>query len=204
MHDTLLPVLTTAFAFAIAAGAPGPATLAVAGVSMAQGRRQGVAIACGLSLGLAAWGGVVALGFALVLTEIAWGLTLLKIMGAIYLFYLAWKSASAAIWHDAEQQVSHLPTDQACRLFLRGLWLNLLNPKAALAWVAALALGSDSVISVVLCALIGCGLYLFYATVFSLTPIMQAYRRAVRRIEAGFAALFAVAGIKLLLWRSAP
>jgi len=200
MPDMLLPVLTSMFAFAIAAGAPGPATLAVAGVSMAQGRRAGLAIAMGLSVGLAFWGVLVALGLSYLLAQFAAALFALKLVGAGYLFYLAYKSYRAA-----RDGVSIMATPTPSRgMFRRGLLLNLLNPKAALAWVAALALGSGALISAVMCAVVGLLLYVLYATVFSLAPVMAAYRRAARAIEGVFAAVFALAGLKLLFWRTAP
>lgn len=49
----LTSLLTIAIAFFIAAASPGPATLAVATVSMHAGRKSGLLFGAGLALGLA-------------------------------------------------------------------------------------------------------------------------------------------------------
>ena len=47
---------TAAAAFFVVAASPGPATIAVAGVSMRSGRQTGLRFGYGLSVGLAFWG----------------------------------------------------------------------------------------------------------------------------------------------------
>lgn len=200
MGDGGIGLATSLATFAFAAGSPGPATLAVAGTSMAKGRRHGVALALGLSLGLAAWGVLAGLGLDVVIAHFAPALVALKLAGAAFLFYLAWKSGCAAL--TPSQSPGAATSGGAGQVFWRGVWLNLLNPKAALAWVAALALGSGGTVAVALCALIGLAFYLFYATVFSLRGVMAAYARAARWIEAFFAGFFALAGLRLLTWRA--
>lgn len=200
MDGMALGVITSVTAFAFAAGSPGPATLAVAGTAMARGRRHGLAMALGLSLSLGLWGGVAGLGFGALIAHYAPALLALKLIGAGYLFYLAWKSGRAAMRPDEDTAT---PLDQG-RYFWRGVWLNLLNPKAVLAWIAALALGSGSALTIGLCALVGLALYLFYATVFSFERVMEGYARARRWIEAFFAGFFALAGVRLLFWKAAP
>jgi threonine/homoserine/homoserine lactone efflux protein len=142
----------------------------------------------------------VALGLSYLLSHFAIALVALKLLGGGYLLYLAFKSAQA-VRHGSAVQIT---ANAAPGMFRRGLLLNLLNPKAALAWVAALTLGSGSLLSVALCALTGLLLYVFYATIFSLATVMAFYRRAFRWIEVLFASVFALAGIKLLLWRANP
>ena len=55
-------------AFFIAAGSPGPATLACAGAAMTHGRAAGLALGVGLALGLSFWGALTALNDHLVAT----------------------------------------------------------------------------------------------------------------------------------------
>ncbi|WP_430449533.1 LysE family translocator [Rhodophyticola sp.] len=204
----ILAALTSVATFIVAAGSPGPATLAVAATSMARGRAGGIALGLGLALGLAIWGLVAALGFATLVARNVQALTVLKLLGAAYLFYLAWKSGQSALRRETEDAVRVATDLSRGQLFRRGLTLNLANPKAVLAWVAALALGGGgeqtvSVLVVALCAALGFALYLGYATIFSVAPVMAAYARLRRGFEAAFAVFFAVAGLRLVFWRAA-
>lgn len=200
-----MAMTTSVVSFAFAAGSPGPATLAVAGTAMAQGRRQGIAMALGLACGLALWGVMAGVGLGLLIVHFAPALLAMKLIGAAYLFYLAVMSARSAMRPETEMRPTEDAADRSARrMFLRGAWLNLLNPKAVLAWVAALALGAADAMTIAVCAVVGLGLYLFYATVFSLDPIRAGYARVRRGIEGVFAAFFAVAGLRLLLWKAEP
>ena len=89
--------------------------------------------------------------------------------------------------------------------FWRGVVLNLSNPKAVFAWMAALAVGlnpDDGATAVIaatgLCALIGLLNATGHAWVFSFPGVMARYRRARRWIDGTVAALFAGAGIGLI------
>jgi threonine/homoserine/homoserine lactone efflux protein len=199
-------MLASLLAFAIAAGSPGPATLAVSGTAMARGHRAGLAMAAGLTLGLALWGLVAALGFGTVVARAPAALMGLKLLGGAYLLYLAWVTGRAALAAGESAAVS--PQGGAGRrLFRRGLLLNLGNPKAVLTWLAVLALaglepGAGLLAFVALSSAVGGALYAAYALIFSRAPVMAFYARQRRRIEAGFAALFGLAGLRLLLWRA--
>ncbi|WP_135505885.1 LysE family translocator [Roseovarius aestuariivivens] len=197
--------MTSVVSFAFAAGSPGPATLAVAGIAMARGRRQGVAMALGLAGGLALWGVLAGMALGLLIAHFAPALLALKLIGAAYLFYLAFLSARSAMRSEGEEDSSASVRDESgLRMVRRGFLLNVLNPKAVLAWVAALALGAGNVVTIGLCAGLGLGIYLFYASVFSLRRVRAAYGRARRAIEIFFAGFFAWAGVRLLLWRATP
>ncbi|WP_152493781.1 LysE family transporter [Roseovarius sp. THAF27] len=194
---------TSVASFAFAAGSPGPATLAVAGTAMAKGRRAGVAMALGLALGLTVWGVLAGLGLGLLIAHFAPALLLLKLAGAAYLFYLAAMSARSAMQPVAELDAGGQASARAgAGMFRRGLLLNLLNPKAVLAWVAALALGSAGPVTIAVCAGVGLALYLFYATIFSRAAVRAAYRRFRRGLDAFFAGFFGLAGARLLVWKA--
>lgn len=193
--------LAVAGAFLIVTVSPGPANLACAAVAMRAGRRAGIAFGIGLSLGLAFWGVLAACGLGAVLQTSEWVLAGLKLFGAAYLFWLALGSA----WASARLDVPERAGPSGDRWVLQGLLLNLSNPKAVFAWMAALTVGLDAsaaagsvVPATVLCAGIGLANYLLWAALFSVPPVMQGYRRARRRIELVLAGLFALAGFGLL------
>ncbi len=205
--DTMTAAFPAVAAFAVLAGSPGPATLAVAATAMARGRGAALALSAGLTLGLAAWGLTVLWGLGAALPRWAGALTLLKLVGGAYLLWLAWQSARSALRPGPLRPVAG--SGARIALFRRGLLLNLLNPKAALAWVATLVIASpatDAVSTVMtvttaLCALLGAVIYGAYATVFSTPPLMAGYVRCRRWVETGLATLFAAAGMRLMFSR---
>ncbi len=194
-------LMTIAAAFIVAAASPGPATIAVITVSMNAGRRTGLHFGLGLSAGLAFWGLVAATGLGALLQASSYALSFLKLMGGVYLLWLAFNSARSA--KNAEEAQIHLETGP--RDFNRGLLLNLSNPKAVFAWMAVLALGLDQgsgtghvILATGLCIILGFLIYAFYALIFSTSGAMAIYRRTRRWIEGAVAGLFALAGLGLI------
>lgn len=194
-------------AFFVAAASPGPATLAVAATAMARGTRAALVFGLGLSLGLAFWGVVAAAGLGALLVQSAMALFVLRLLGGAYLIYLAWQSARSAL-------APRIPPNAASaggegRLFRRGLFLNLGNPKAVLAWMAVLALGVGPAsgtaalsATTLVCALTGAAIYAAYALAFARPAIRAAYRAGRRAIDAAVAACFGYAGARLIATRS--
>lgn len=190
-----------AAAFFVVTVSPGPANLAVATAAMAAGRRAGMGMALGLSLGLGAWGLVAATGLGAVLQTSTTLLFALKIFGGLYLLWLAVQSARAA--GRAQAPGTHAAAEG--RWLRRGLILNLSNPKAVVAWMAALAVGlspdgglAQLAAATGICIALGFLNYLGHAWLFSTPRAMAAYARARRWIDGVAAALFAAAGLGLL------
>lgn len=193
-------------AFLIVAASPGPATLAVSTVSAASGRKSGMIFGAGLAFGLAFWGVIAATGLGAILQASTHLLIALKVGGGIYLLWLAYGSARSAMRAAPEKPGldSQIRSSEK-RLFVKGLALNLSNPKAVVAWMAALSvgLGADGglmgmVIATLGCALTGLLIYAAYAAAFSLSVIMNGYVKFRRWIDGLVSALFAIAGIALI------
>jgi threonine/homoserine/homoserine lactone efflux protein len=135
-------VVTTAALIGIAAVAlglvltPGPNMIYLVSRSITQGRRAGFVSLLGVAVGFLVYLAAAAGGLAAVFTVVPAAYTILKLAGAAYLFYLAWRAirpGGAAIF--APQR---LPVDPARRLFFMGLVTNLLNPKIAVLYVSLL------------------------------------------------------------------
>ncbi|MGD9921042.1 MAG: LysE family translocator [Pseudorhodoplanes sp.] len=114
---------------------PGPNMAFLAILSASQGRRAGVAATVGIALGLLLVGLAAALGLAAAISESPTLYALLRWGGVAYLLWLAWDG-----WRDASESSpartkSHEPDTD---FFIRGLITNLLNPKAAVFFVAML------------------------------------------------------------------
>ncbi|MEM7498934.1 MAG: LysE family transporter [Pseudomonadota bacterium] len=195
-------------AFFVAAASPGPATLAVAATAMARGRAAGLALGAGLAVGLAFWGLVAAAGLGPLMVQSASALLVLRLLGGGYLLYLAWCSARSAL-RPGDDGAAPTGALSGRAAFQRGVVLNLLNPKAVLAWIAVLAIGlpagagaAEIAVVTLACALLGLAIYAVYALALSLPSAMAFYVRARRRLEAVFAAFFGYAGLRLVFARS--
>jgi len=192
---------TIAATFFIVAVSPGPATLSNAVVAMQQGRKAGLIYGAGLACGLAFWGLIAASGMGIVLQSSVYLLSFLKVLGGLYLLWLAFLSARSAWRPRSESAVATTRKNW----FLDGLLLNLSNPKAVLAWMSALTVGlnpnadfSSIALATGVCMATGFLVYVLYSVLFSIDDIMQAYRRFRHWIESTVAGLFTIAGIALI------
>ena len=197
----LASLLAIAAAFFIVTVSPGPANLGCASVAMTKGRFAGVRFGLGLALGLAFWGVLAATGMGAVLQSSEIALTVIKIIGGAYLLYLAWGAGRSAV--SPIVKVTHARAGQ--RWFLQGLLLNLTNPKAVFAWMAALAVGLDPadgvglvIAATFICACLGVLNYLGWALAFSTSRMMAGYERFRRWIDGVVSGLFALAGFGLI------
>ena len=196
-------------AFLIAIASPGPNVLALISTSMSVGRKAGMALALGISFGSLTWALLTAFGFSALLMTYAHGLTTIKIIGGIYLFWLAYNAfKSAAPRSDLTLKALVGGRRTPLGYAVRGYTVQMTNPKAVLAWVAIIALGlpPEAPLWVGFAIVFGCfglsiAVHLTYALVFS-TPVMSSlYLRARRVIQATLGVFFTFVGLKLLLSR---
>ncbi len=196
--ETLVPIL---LAFFIVAASPGPANIATATIAMRFGRRSALVFGAGLSVGLAFWGVIAASGLGAVLQGSAQVLFVLKILGGLYLLWLAFQSGRAAL-KPGEAMPARMAEG---RWFMRGLMLNLSNPKAVFAWLTVLSMGLEAgdgsgllILATLVCIALGFVNYAAHALTFSLPGFMTGYRRCQRWIDGAVAGLFSVAGFGLI------
>ncbi|MGF6708700.1 LysE family translocator [Pseudomonas frederiksbergensis] len=207
LHHLLL-VFT---AYIVGAASPGPSNMRIMGIAMHQGRKPALLLAAGVISGSFFWGSMAATGVSAILAQFAQALTALKIVGGIYLIYLAIKAGRSAFVSDKriEQMMAAAPTVSGFSLYRRGLLMHLTNPKALLGWIATMTLGlgpeaTPTTVAIILagCAVLSITIFCGYAIVFSTAPMIRGYRKARRWIEGTLALVFGAAGIKLLLSRS--
>lgn len=192
-------------AFAVTSASPGPTTLAIMATGLGSGRRAAMGLAAGVVAGSCTLGVLAAGGLAAVLASAAWALIALKLAGALYLAWLAWKMARSAATPDmAAAAAPPVAPRSLGRWFRRGLAMHLANPKAIFGWAAIITVGlpADAAPSATFTLLAGCAamavtINFGYAVIFSTAPLIRAHARVRRRIEAAFAALFAAAGLTL-------
>ncbi|MGZ0145783.1 LysE family translocator [Kribbella sp. WER1] len=115
-------------------GMPGPNNLYISLRSLTQGRRAGVVSALAIETGTLVYIVVTALGLATVVQASPALFTAITVTGALYLAYLGTRLLVApAAAHSAGIQAAPLG-----RIFRDGVVVNLLNPKAALFFLAFL------------------------------------------------------------------
>ncbi len=194
-------LITTGIAFFVIAATPGPANISNATIAMGYGRKISLIYGLGLSCGLIFWGLIAASGMGAVLQSSLYLLMVLKVLGGLYLLWLAYLSARSALRPAAVQ----LSTSGDKRWFLRGLLLNMSNPKSVIAWMAALSIAVDSndgfssvIAATLVCIAIGFANNALYSVLFSISGMMRGYQRCRRRIDGVVAALFTAAGFGLI------
>ncbi len=198
-------------AYVIAAASPGPSNMAIMSMAMRRGRTAALVLSAGVVTGSLFWGVLAATGISALLARYAEVLVVLKILGGVYLLYLAVRAARSALRPDGTGSPfpDHGTRSRSALLYRRGLLLHLTNPKSVLAWIALMTLGlgpgaTGHTVAIILagCATLSVTIFCGYALVFSTRPMVKLYRKARRWIEGTLAAFFGIAGLRLLLSRS--
>ncbi len=200
--------LLIAGAALVSIASPGPATLAIMGMSMNRGRRYGVTLALGILTGSLFWSTTAAFGLGAIMQASAWVFETLRYLGAAYLIYLSYRSIRSAL----SQTHTELGASSAGNLrtaYTRGLLIHLTNPKAILFFGALYSIAVPTSINltgllsvIVFLGSISACIFLGYACLFSSKVVRQWYIKLRRVFECAFAILFGMAGIRILLTRS--
>jgi threonine/homoserine/homoserine lactone efflux protein len=111
---------------------PGPAVVYVVTRSVAQGRRAGLVSVLGIETGTFAYALAAAAGLTGLIAASRTGFDILKYAGAVYLVYLG---VRRLLGRDRDEGTSATGGSQ---LFLRGVLVQLLNPKIAIFFLAFL------------------------------------------------------------------
>jgi len=182
---------------------PGPNMAYLAALSLSQGARAGIAAVAGIALGLSVYGVAASLGLSAIIDNSTFLYETLRWGGVAYLLWLAWDA-----WAAERETVPDATGDNDMVgpwiAFRRGLTTNLLNPKAAVFYVAVLPdfvqIGRGSVAAQTLML---SAIYVGIATAIHLIIVLLASRlqtviatpekrRTVRRVLAVLLAAIAV------------
>lgn len=113
---------------------PGPNMIYLVSRSLSQGSVAGLVSLGGTAVGFMVYMTMANLGLAAVFVVVPWLYTGLKVAGALYLLFLAYRAIAGG--GVGLFEVRDLARDSKARLFSMGLVTNLLNPKAAIMYVA--------------------------------------------------------------------
>jgi threonine/homoserine/homoserine lactone efflux protein len=134
--DGINPLLAFALTALVIEITPGPNMTYLAALSLSGGMRTGFAAVAGIAIGLLTYGIIAALGLAAVIDNSPLLYGLLRWGGVAYLLWLAWETWSSE--REISPDATDGPDGEPWIAFRRGLITNLLNPKAAVFYVAVL------------------------------------------------------------------
>ncbi|MEU6414213.1 LysE family translocator [Microbispora sp. NPDC046933] len=115
---------------------PGPNMMYLVSRSISQGRRAGIISLSGVVAGFLVYLTATNLGLAALFAAAPQVLTAIRLAGAGYLIWLAWKTIGPG--GVSVFAVRDVPHDPPRRLFAMGLMTNLLNPKIAILYVSVI------------------------------------------------------------------
>ena len=185
---------------------PGPAVLYVLANGLGRGTMGSIAAACGTTAGVSVHVAAAAAGVAVILHASAVLFSAVKLAGAAYLLYLAWRTLRS-------RQV-FVPTGSTGRLgwgriFWAGFGINILNPKVSVFFLAFLPqfVGAEGAAVAGQMLVLGAVFMAMTLVIFLLYGLLAAQLRAavLARPRIGdvirwcFASLFAALGLRLAL-----
>lgn len=129
MLQQLIPFLTASILLTLS---PGPDIVYVLVQSISNGKKAGIVTTLGLVSGILIHTSLVALGVSAVIKASPILFTLIKIFGALYLFYLAYKVFKS----DSSIAINEIPKKSSKNLFRQGFIMNVLNPKVTIFFLA--------------------------------------------------------------------
>ncbi len=205
--STLLAFVAAAVVLALT---PGPDMALFLGKTLGQGRAAGFAAFFGAVTGVVLHTALAALGLSALLAASEQAFAMLKLVGALYLLWLAW----AALRHGSSlalERTAQAPQPLS-EVFLMGLGINLLNPKIVLFFVTFLpqfvdpgdahAAGKLAFLGMtfILTAIPICAALILAAD--RLAGSLRGSRRVTRVLDWLFAGLMGGFAVKILLTRA--
>ncbi|MBD8875689.1 LysE family translocator [Roseibium polysiphoniae] len=212
---SFIPDLTVLIAFTAAACVliitPGPDMTLFMGKTLAQGRKAGVAAVLGATTGIIIHSVLAALGVSALLAASETAFSILKVVGAAYLIWLAYQAIRNGSSLTIDQTA--VKAQSLARVWLQGLGINLLNPKIALFFITFLpqfvsptdpgATGKLLFLGFYFVALgfPACLAMVFGASAFS--SFLKASPKAMRAFDWAFAGIMGTFALKLLAAKAA-
>lgn len=128
----ILPFLGAAVLLTIM---PGPDNLFVLAQSITQNKKAGFATSLGLCSGLIVHISAAAIGISALLYQSSFAFTVVKLMGAGYLLFMAYESLKD---RNKTSTLQEQPSQTYLALYRKGILMNILNPKVSLFFLALL------------------------------------------------------------------
>lgn len=204
MMEGVFAVLSIAGAITLGAMSPGPSFVLVARTSVARSRADGLAMALAMGVGGVLFAVLALAGVQVVLATVPMLYGILKVLGGVYLVYLAW-----VLWRHAAEPIELAKTATSSR---RAFWLGLAtqvsNPKTAVVYASVfvsllpkeMPLWAMLVLPLVIFC-IEAGWYSIVALALSSPAPAAAYLRWKRWIDRAAGGVMGLLGVKLVFTR---
>lgn len=138
MTLTFLQIMTFALASIVFVLTPGPGIFAIIAKSISQGAKAVLGLAVGIALGDVIFVVLSVYGLSALATHFHELFVLLRIVGAAYLFYLAYKMWTAPVENSDISNASVHHKRDTFSSAIAGLFISLSNPKVILFYVSLL------------------------------------------------------------------
>ncbi len=198
----LVTLLTIGLVQAVAVISPGPSFLITARTAVAQSRGDGVKVALGVGIGSAIWAAAALLGLNVIFQAFPLLFTAMKIFGALFLMWLAYRifvhARDPLVIDGGQGEITASP-------FLKGMLTQVSNPKAAVffgsIFIAMLPSTVPLWMTVTLVVMVAINEIWWFSAValfFGSGPVRQVYIRAKAWIDRVTGVFLGLLGIRLL------
>jgi threonine/homoserine/homoserine lactone efflux protein len=198
MWEIALILLGVAAVDLAGAVSPGPGFVSLTRVAASHGRRAGLKCALGLAVGSSLWAAAALFGLAALFAAAPWAQAALKLGGAIYLIWLAFK-----LWSNSDAPDADAPKAIA-RPFRGAVLVQMANPKTAVffgsIFITVLPAHPSPMMAAGIVATVlftEIAWFSLLALAFGAAPVQARYRALRGRIDRVCGALMAALGARL-------
>jgi len=195
-----------ALAHALAVASPGPDFALMVRQSLRHGRATAMRTAWGIGSGIVVHVSLAVIGIGVLVRSSPPLFTSLRLSGAAYMLWLAWRSFRSNPMPDIDEAVDNVAVGAQRGAWRRGFLTNVLNPKAALFFVALYSVVVSSTTPLWAQAIYGGWMVVGTATWFSLVAVLftqpalrRSYLRSSVWVDRAMGLIF-VAFAMNLLW----
>ncbi len=208
MIETWLPNLLVGWGVQLlGVMSPGPGVALILTMATTRGRSAAITTCLGIATGAVLLASAGVLGLAAILADIAWAMMVVKLAGAAFLTWLAWKSFGKAL--STSRPVMESGSGVKGGAIATGLAMQLTNPKAILYWIAAAAVAGLETAPWPIIAIFLAGAFVnsflghgLWAVALSSQAFLSVYTKARRWVEGALGVFFAFAAFKLATSRT--
>jgi len=199
-----LPGIIAAYSILlVGAASPGPSVAMLIGIATSEGRTPALITTLGIAFGSVTINILTMLGVGLILSQVAWGMSAMKVIGSAYLLWLAY-GAFKKMLNPPQLQSVTLSHRTPLKYFLLGYLLQVTNPKAIAFWLAIASVGATDGGSSGIIAFFVAGAFVIsfachgaWAFALSSGPIRAGYAASRRWVEAFLGTFFTIAAFRL-------
>lgn len=186
---------------------PGPSFVMAARTAVARSRADGLAVSLGLGLGATLIAGLCLAGLHAVLTAVPLLYSVLKVVGGLYLAWMAW-----SIWKSAPQPLEVAMQDVKAEKvslwasFRLGLLTQISNPKAAIVYGSVFAALLPALFPLIAALLVMAGVFVMETAWYALTVLVLSssgprslYLRAKTAVDRVAATVMGALSLRLVL-----